>query len=110
MNREEVFVKIQKKKIFIFWGVGSGGGGRVGGQGRCEQRSENSKKNWGVRSGGGGFGGSGRGKGVGGGGVRVDANEELKFFVKIQKNGGRSGGGRVGGGVSLDVNEELKFL
>ena len=32
-------------------------------------------------------------------------NEELKFFVKIQK---KNWGG--GGGVRLDVNEELKFL
>ena len=32
-------------------------------------------------------------------GVRVDVNEELKFFVKIQKKGGGAGslGGRVGG-------------
>ena len=45
--------------------------------------------------------------GVGGGsgwGVRVDVNEELKFFVKIQKKknfflGG--GGGWGGGGVSV---------
>ena len=42
---------------------------------------------------------------VGGGGVRVDVNEELKFFVKIQKKkfflggggGGWGGRGRVGG-------------
>ena len=36
-------MKIQKKYYYFFWGggVGSGGGGvRVGGQGRCEQRSE----------------------------------------------------------------------
>ena len=54
-----------------------------------------------------------------GGGVRVDVNEELKFFVKIQKKnwGGVLGGGGVGsgggegsggggvglGGVRLDV-------
>ena len=56
-------------------------------------------------------------------GVRVDVNEELKFFVKIQKKdfflgGGVRGsvGGSVGGwsgsgwGVRVDVNEELKFL
>ena len=43
---------------------------------------------------GGGSGGSGWW------GVRVDVNEKLKFFVKIEKKGGRSvgGGGRVGGG------------
>ena len=76
---------------------------------------------------------------LGGGGVRVDVNEELKFFVKIQKKKhlgvgvpggcdrrievfgkihtkkirGGGGGGGVGlglGGVRVDVNEELKFL
>ena len=41
--------------------------------------------------------------GVGLGGVRVDANEELKFCVKIQKKiffwgGGPGGGGGWGGG------------
>ena len=76
-RRIEVFVKIQKK----IWGVGSGGGGRVGGggQGGCERRIEvfvkiQKKKFFffgGVR------GGEGR---VGGGGVRVDVNEELKFL------------------------------
>ena len=50
-RRIEVFVKIQKKKIGRGWGVGSGRGIRLGGQ---------------VRG--------------GGGGVRVDVNEELKFF------------------------------
>ena len=45
---------------------------------------------------------------MGGGGVRVDVNEELKFFFW----GGRvSRGGRFGrGGVRVDVNEELIFL
>ena len=55
-RRIEVFVKIQKKKIF-FLGR-SGGGGGSGGGGR-----------WGV---GGGFG-----VGLG---VRVDVNNELKFL------------------------------
>ena len=49
----------------------------------------------------------------------MDVNEELKFFMKIQKNkfgkgvGSGGGGGRGGGGwlgVRVDVNEELKFL
>ena len=50
------------------------------------------------------------------GGVRVDKNEELKFFGKIQTfffffGGGGGGGDRVvGGGVREDMNEELKFL
>ena len=46
------------------------------------------KKNWG----GGGVGGQD-------GGVRVDVNEELKFFVKIQKKKIFGGGGGGGGGV-----------
>ena len=60
-RRIEAFGKIKKKKI-------EGGGGQVwgeGGQGGCERRIEVfgniQKKNW-------------------GGGVRVDVNEELKFF------------------------------
>ena len=36
--------------------------------------------------------------GVGLGGVRVDVNEELKFFVKIQKKKLGGGGGGVGVG------------
>ena len=36
-------------------------------------------------------------------------NEELKFFVKVQKiNSGGGGGG--GSGYRVDANEELKFL
>ena len=51
----------------------------------------------------GGGGGGGRGRGGGRvGGVRVDVNEELKFFVKILKKiiwrGGSWGGGVWGGG------------
>ena len=46
-------------------------------------------------------GGGVRGEGEGWG-VRVDVNEELKFFVKIKKTiwggGGRGGGGWVGEG------------
>ena len=74
-RRIEVFVKIQKKKIF--WGGGVGGGwGR--GQGGCERRIEGfvkiQKKNF-------GWGGGGRGVSGGSGwGVRVDVNEELKFL------------------------------
>ena len=55
-----------------------------------------------------------------GGGDRVDVNERIEVFVKIQKNiffgggglgrGGRGGSGRSGWGVRVDVNEELKFL
>ena len=70
-------MKIQKKKIFFFfWGGGGGGGvgGEVGvglgGQSGCERR--------------------------------------IEVFVKIQKK--KFGGGGVGGGVRLDANEELKFL
>ena len=45
----------------------------------------------------------------------MDVNEELKFFMKIEKKSenkkNRGGGGRVGsgGGVRVDVKEELKF-
>ena len=66
-RRIEVFVKIQKKKIFFFLGgVGGRWGGRcgvgVGGQSGCERRIEvfvkiQKKKNWG---GGGRGGGRGR--------------------------------------------------
>ena len=56
-RRIEVFVKIQKKKIF-FWGGGGSGSG-WGGQGGCEQRIEVF---------------------FFGGGVRMDVNEELKFL------------------------------
>ena len=35
---------------------------------------------------------------MGGGGVRVDVNEELKFFVKIQEKNYLGGGGSGGGG------------
>ena len=84
--------------VFFLGGVGLG----VGGQGRCEQRSEvfvkiqNKKK-----------------KLRGGGGV-VLVNEELKFFVKIQNIFFFFffffGGGGSGRGVRLDVNKILKFM
>ena len=77
----------------------------MGGQSGCERRIEvfvkiQKKKNF--------FFGGGGGGGVGGG-VRVDVNEELKFFVKIQNkflvgggqgwgSGGRGSGGGGGGG------------
>ena len=79
--------------------------GRVGGsswvgQGRCEERNEVfvkiEKKLWGR---GVGWGGSGWRRG--GGGVRVDVNEELEVFVKIQKKSFFFLGGRVGGGGGL---------
>ena len=43
------------------------------------------------------------GVGLGGGGVRVDVNEELKFFEKIhkKKSGGGVGGVQVGGVFGL---------
>ena len=50
---------------------------------------------------------------LGGGRVRVDVNQELKFFWKIQKKNGGGEDGSMGGpglGVRMDVNEELKFL
>ena len=64
------------------WGVGSGRGRQVGGQGGCERRSnvfvkiQKKKLGRGVGSGVGvGFGGGG-----GGGGFRVDENGELKLL------------------------------
>ena len=67
-------MKIQKN-ICFFWGGGGGGGGGIGlgGQGRCEQRSEVFVKNKTKNVGGGGFR-------LGGQGVRVNVNEELKFL------------------------------
>ena len=59
-------------------GGGGGGGVGLGGQGRCEQRSEvfvKIKKK--IVGGGGRFGEGGFRFG---GGVRVDVNEELKFL------------------------------
>ena len=77
--RREVFVKIKKK-------LGGVRSGWVGGQVRCERRIEVfvkiKKKNLGgggVGSGGGGEVGSGGAAGLVEG-VRVDVNEELKFF------------------------------
>ena len=93
VNEELEFLrKITKKSV---------GGGRgvfgLGGQGGCERRIEVFVKiqkkifwgvGWGVGSGG---GGSGRG-----GGVRVDVNEESKFFGKFKKKIGGGGSGWEG--------------
>ena len=50
----------------------------------------------------------GGGGGGGGGGVKMDVNEELKFFEKKYfQGGGRVGGG---GGVRVDVHREAKFF
>ena len=72
-RRIEVFVKIPKKQI------GGGGWVGLGGQVGCDRRIEVfgkiHKKN--IFFWGGGLSGWW--------GVRVDVNEELKFFVKIQK-------------------------
>ena len=89
MNEIEVFVKIQKKKIF-FWGVGSVGGGRlgcrgrVGGQSGCKRRIEVF--------------------------VKIQKKKKFFFFFFFWGGGGRWGGVGVGLGVRVDVNEELKFL
>ena len=86
----------------------------MGGQGRCEQRSEvfvkNIKKNVGrgwVWGGGGGGGWEGQG----------GCERRIEVFVKIKNyffwggGGGRVGGGGGGGwGVRVDVNKEVKFL
>ena len=96
VNEELKFLcKLKKKESFFLGGRGrvggrGGGGGRVGlgGQGRCNREViffENSKKKWGV----------------GGGrlGVRVDVNEELKFFRKFAKKKSGGGWGSGTGGV-----------
>ena len=99
-------MKIQKKFFFFWGGVGGrgrGGGGvggegsGWGGQGGCERRTEvfvkiQKKKNF---SGGGGVVGLG-----GRGGVRVNVNQELKFFGKFKKKNW-GGGGWVHGGSGL---------
>ena len=69
----------------------------MGGQGGCDRRIERfigkfTKQK--IQGGGVGLGG--------GGGVRMDVNQELKFFWKIQKTiGGGGGGGWVHGGSGL---------
>ena len=81
-RRIEVFVKIQKKKNFFFWGGGGVGVG-LGGQSGCERRIEfcvKIQKKIFFFGGGGGVGGSVGRWGRVGGGVRVDVNEELKFL------------------------------
>ena len=81
------------KNILFFFEGGGGGGGRVGGgggPGACERRIEffvKIQKNGGL-----GLGGLRRG----GRGVRVDVNEELKFWGKFTKKKSE-GGGRLGG-------------
>ena len=96
-------MKIQKKNIFyffiFFWGGGSGRGGG-GGQGRCNREVKFFSQKKIV------VGGSvrGMGVGVGGGGVwgvglgvRLDVNEELKFFPpKKNVNAMLGVGGDVG--------------
>ena len=71
-RRIKVFVKIQKKKIFFFWG---GGGSGEGGYERRIKVFVKIKK---IKIGGGGRvrGGGGRE----GGWVKVDVNEKLKFL------------------------------
>ena len=102
--------KFTKKKIGgggSGWVGGGSGVGLVGwGQGGCERRIEVFVKVQKRNLGGGWVGGGGGwvrgGVGLVGGGVRVYVNEELKFFVKIQKKkknylggGARGGGGGV---------------
>ena len=89
---------------------GLGGGVGLWGQGGCERRTEvfvKIQKTIFFFLGGGG-GGVGLG---GGGGVRVDVNQELKFFGKFKKKMEGGEGGPWGGPGGQDgCNEELKFL
>ena len=77
-----------------------GGGVGLGGQGGCERRTEVfvkiQKKKFFFFF----FWGGGGGGWVGGGGVRVDVNQELKFFGKLKKKNW-GGGGWVHGGVRV---------
>ena len=106
-RRIKVFVKIEKKKLFLFFfggggglGRGGGGGGPVGrGQGGCELRIEVFVK---IQKKMFFFLGGGR---VWGGGVRVDVIEELKVLENSQQKkknwGGGWGLGRWGGRVGV---------
>ena len=104
--KNNVFVKIQKKKL-----GGSGGGGRVGGGVRVDVNEElKFLRKFKKKNGGGWVGGVGLG-GSGWWGVRVDENDELKFFFFWGGEGGRGGqvggsGGR-GGWVRVDVTAML---
>ena len=67
-RRIEVFLKIQKKNIFFFWGgvgVWGVGGAWLGGQGGCERRIEVFVKIQKKKIGGGGVGDGGRWEGSG---------------------------------------------
>ena len=53
-----------------------------------------------------GWGREGGGVGLEGGGVRVDVNQESKFFGKFKKKkigGGEGGGGSMGGPVGVGL-------
>ena len=54
-------------------------------------------------------GGGGSGGEVGGGGVRVDVNQELKFFGKFQKKGGGVSG-QDGCGRRIEVFVKIQFF
>ena len=128
-QRSKVFVKIQKKNIFCFWGGRVGrvrvdvnremGGGGVrsgcffffcffwgGGVSGCERRIEVFEK---IQFffyfffGGGGVRSGGR---VGG---QVGCERRIEVFVKIQKNklGGGEGSGRGVGGIGLGVRVDV---
>ena len=99
-RRIEVFVKIQKKN---WWGRGGnrfgGGGVRVDVNEELKFLGKFKKMHF--------FGGGGsRGGGVGGGG-QDGCERRIEVFVKIKK---KIGGGGWVGVVRVDVNEELKFF
>ena len=73
-------------------GEGGGRGSGLGGQGGCDRRIEKFLGKFTKKK----FRGGGVGLG-GGGGVRVDANEELKFLCKFKKKKKNGGEGVPGG-------------
>ena len=90
--------------------MGRGGGGAGGGGTGFRVNVNGEVKFLEIRGGGGRRRRLGR-EGVGLEEVREDVNEELKFFLKIQKKKirGRGWMGEGWWGIRVDVNEELKL-
>ena len=111
-KRIEVFVKIQKRKI---WGRGGGVGGKKlgggsgwgggGGQGGCERRIEVfakiKKKN---------CGGGGGGRRVGWGGGQSGCEPRIEVFVKIKKKNWGGGWDRRKDGKPKTMSLRFSFF